>query len=160
MSLVAAASRTLAPVSFTAAAKRDRERRLLPIVLTYLPVPAAGALLSIAWGVGATPVSGAADLPIQGTALAPPLFLPLFVAGAAAAARREGWPGTVGLALCSLVGTAFLAGSTLNLPNDLAAGSAAAVPAPLIVTLAGIHIALAIALLWHALPALVMRFRR
>jgi hypothetical protein len=129
-------------------------------VLAYAPVPVAGALLSIAWNVGATPTSGAADLPLRGTALAPPLFLPLALLGAAAAARRPGAIGMAGVAVCALVGAAFLGGSTLNVPNDLAAGQAAGTPAALTIALAIVHCALAITLLWHALPALIARFRR
>lgn len=168
MSLPATATRVrfAMPSSFATsralnrAARRRRERRLLPIVLAYLPVPVAGALLSIAWGVGATPASGAADLPLQGTALAPPLFLPVILVGAAVMARRAGAVGTVGLAWCTLVGAAFLAGSTLNLLSNLAAGGAAGVPAPLVVALAIIHLVLAVTLLWNAVPALVARFGR
>ena len=40
----------------------QREHRLLPIALAYLPVPVVGAVLSIVWGVGATPDGGPADL--------------------------------------------------------------------------------------------------
>lgn len=39
-------------------------RRLLPIVLAYLPVPIIGAILSAAWDVGASPEGGStANLP-------------------------------------------------------------------------------------------------
>jgi hypothetical protein len=137
-----------------------RERRLLPLVRAYAPVPALGALLSIAWDVGASPTGGAEDLLFRGTALAPPLFLPVALAGAAAAARRPGATGAVGVAVCALVGAAFLGGSTLNLPNDLAAAAAAGTPVPLTIALAIVHSVLAIALLWHAVPALLARLRR
>ena len=44
-------------------------RNLLPIVLAYLPVPIAGAVLSARWGVGATPEGGPGDMVLRGTAL-------------------------------------------------------------------------------------------
>jgi hypothetical protein len=60
-------------------------RSLLPIVLAYLPVPIAGAILSAAWNVGASPEGGASDMFLRGTALTPPLFLPVvLLAGAIA----------------------------------------------------------------------------
>ena len=132
-------------------------RRLLPIVLAYLPVPIAGAALSIAWGVGASPEGGPADLPFSGTALAPPLFLPVLLVGAAALARRPGTAGRVGAAVVSLVATAFLAGSTLNLPNDFAAAESAGTPIALSATLAVVHIVLSVALLANALPTVLGR---
>jgi hypothetical protein len=136
-----------------------RERRLLPIVLAYAPVPAIGALLSIAWHVGASPTGGPDDVLFRGTALAPPLFLPVALAAGAVAARRSGAAGAVGVAVCALVGAAFLGGSTFNLPNDLAAAAAAGAPAPLTIALAIVHGTLALALLWHAVPALLARLR-
>jgi hypothetical protein len=52
----------------------------------------------------------------------------------------------------SLVATAFLAGSTANLPNDFKAADAAGTPRSLTAALAAIHATLAIALLANALP--------
>ena len=62
---------------------------------------------------------------LRGTALTPPLFLPVLLIGGAAAARRDGAAGTVGAGVVSFVGAAFMAGSTANLPNDFAAAKAA-----------------------------------
>lgn len=136
------------------------ERRLLPIVLAYLPVPILGAILSAVWNVGASPEGGAGDMFLRGTALAPPLFLPVLLTGAAVAARRGGVAGRTGAGIVALVGTAFLAGSTLNLPNDFAAAESAGTPLWLTAVLAVIHMSLAVALLYNALPALVRRERQ
>ena len=129
-------------------------RRLLPIVLAYLPVPIAGAILSALWNVGASPEGGAGDMFFAGTALTPPLFLPAILFVAAAAARREGRIGRIGVGFVSLVATAFLAGSTLNLPNDFAAAESAGSPIALSAGLAVVHIALSLTLLYNALPRL------
>ena len=134
-------------------------RNLLPIVGTYLPVPVVGAVLSAIWDVGATPEGGASDMFLRGTALTPPLFLPVVLIAGAAAARSSGTRGRVGAGIVSLVATAFLAGSTANLPNDFAAARSAGTPLPLTAGLAAIHIALSIALLYNALPRLFGRVR-
>lgn len=133
------------------------ERRLLPIVLAYLPVPIAGAILSAAWDVGASPEGGAGDMVLRGTALTPPLFLPATLVVAAAAARREGSAGRIGAGFVSLVSMAFLAGSTLNLPNDFAAARSAGTPTALTAGLATVHIGLSLTLLANALPRLMRR---
>jgi hypothetical protein len=135
------------------------ERILLPLVLAYLPVPIAGAILSAIWNVGASPEGGAGDMFLSGTALTPPLFLPAVLLGAAVAARRGGTIGRIGAGIASLVGLAFLAGSTLNLPNDFAAADAAGTPLALSAALAVVHILLAIGLLWNAVPAVFRRRR-
>ncbi len=131
---------------------RSDPRRLLPIVAAYLPIPAAGAVLSAKWDVGATPDGGARDMFLRGTALTPPLFLPAILAAAAALARDPRPRGRAAAGAVSLVGTAFLAGSTLNLPTDLAAARAAGTPVPLTLALAAIHAALGVTLLVHAAP--------
>src|SRR5688572_28087348 len=77
-------------------------RRLLPIVLAYLPVPIAGAALSARWGVGASPDGGPRDMVLRGTALTPPLFLPVVLVAAAAAAPEPGNRGRLGAALVAL----------------------------------------------------------
>ena len=128
---------------------------LLPIVGAYLPVPLAGAALSALWNVGASPEGGASDMYLRGTALTPPLFLPVVLLAGAAAARRDGRPGRIGAGVVSLVALAFLGGSTGNLPNDFAAARSAGTPLGLTAGLAAIHIALSLALLFHAVP----RFR-
>ena len=132
-------------------------RRLLPIVLAYLPVPILGAILSIAWNVGASPEGGAGDMVLRGTALAPPLFLPVALVGAAALARRPGRAGRIGAGIATLVGLAFLGGSTANLPNDFRAAESAGSPLWLTAALAVVHLALAIGLLYHAAPSAVGR---
>lgn len=131
--------------------------RLLPIVLAYLPVPAAGAVLSALWNVGASPEGGPADMFLRGTALTPPLFLPVLLLAGAMAARRGGAMGRTGAGVATLVGVAFLAGSTANLPNDFAAAKAAGTPLLLTALLAVVHIGLSIGLLFNAAPALFGR---
>lgn len=136
---------------------RAAARRLLPIALAYLPVPLAGAALSARWHVGASPEGGPRDMVLRGTALTPPLFLPLLLVAGAAAARGDGAVGRAGAGVVALVGAAFLAGSTANLPNDLAAADAAGSPRGLTAGLAAVHLALALALLAHAVPRAVRR---
>ena len=133
------------------------ERRLLPIVLAYLPVPILGAALSAAWDVGASPEGGASDMFLRGTALTPPLFLPLILLVSSVAARHGGSRGRAGAAGASLVGAAFLAGSTANLPNDFAAARAAGTSIGLTGALAALHLVLAITLLANALPRAIGR---
>jgi hypothetical protein len=127
-------------------------RRLLPITIAYLPLPVAGAILSARWSVGASPEGGPRDMVLRGTALTPPLFLPVALVAAAAAARSDGPAGRAGAGIVSAVGAAFLAGSTANLPNDLVAARAAGTPTRLTGFLAAVHLALAVTLLAHALP--------
>jgi len=134
--------------------RSDSARNLLPIVVAYLPVPIAGAVLSTRWGVGASPEGGPGDMVLRGTALTPPLFLPVLLVAGAAAARREGAAGRAGAGVVSLVGAAFMAGSTANLPNDFAAAKSAGTPRALTASLAAVHLALSIALLANALPRL------
>lgn len=127
-------------------------RNLLPIVAAYLPVPVMGAVLSAAWDVGASPEGGAGDMFLRGTALTPPLFLPVLLVTGAAAARGDGAGARVGAGVVSLVSVAFLAGSTANLPNDFAAADAAGTPLALTAGLAVVHIVLSLALLFNAVP--------
>lgn len=129
-------------------------RNLLPIVAAYLPVPIVGAALSAIWDVGATPEGGAGDMFLRGTALTPPLFLPVVLLNGAALARQPGGRGRFGAGLVSLVAVAFLAGSTANLRNDLAAAESAGTPKALTVGLAAGHLALSIALLYNSVPRL------
>jgi hypothetical protein len=120
-------------------ALRPRQR-LLPLAIAYLPVVAVGTALSFAYGVGAHPGGDPAkDVPFRGTALAPPLFLPAALLGAASLARTDGWPATAGSGVVGLVGLAFLAGSTLNLPNDLDAARAAGSPVGVTIGIAVVH---------------------
>ena len=130
-------------------------RNLLPIVVAYLPVPIVGAVLSARWRVGASPDGGPGDMVLRGTALTPPLFLPAALLIAANAARDPGRRGRAGAGVVSLVATAFLAGSTANLPNDFRAADAAGTPRSLTAALAAIHATLAVALLANALPRLL-----
>ena len=127
-------------------------RNLLPIVVAYLPIPIVGAALSARWGVGATADGTPGDMFLRGTALTPPLFLPVVLLAGAVAARQMGSTGRAGAGVVSLVGVAFVAGSTANLPNDLAAARAAGTPVPLTVGLAAAHLTLGLALLANALP--------
>lgn len=131
--------------------------RLLPIVLAYLPVPVIGAILSAAWDVGASPEGGPRDMVFRGTALTPPLFLPIVLLGGAVATRGDGRTARIGAGAVSLVGLAFLGGSTANLPNDFRAARAAGTPVALTALLAAVHLALSIALLVHAVPTTLGR---
>lgn len=97
---------------------------------------------------------------LRGTALTPPLFLPAVLLAGAVAARREDAVGRAGAGVTALVGLAFLAGSTANLPNDFAAADAAGTPLTLTAVLAAVHAGLSIGLLYHAVPTLLGRDRR
>jgi hypothetical protein len=132
----------------------SRAASLLPIVLAYLPVPIGGAVLSARWGVGASPTGGPEDMFLRGTALTPPLFLPAVLVAGAALARRDGPAGRAGAAAVVAVAAAFGAGSTANLPNDFRAADTAGTPRALTAGLAAVHLALAVALLYNALPRL------
>ena len=129
-------------------------RNLLPIVVAYLPIPIVGAVLSARWNVGASPTGAPSDMFLRGTALTPPLFLPVVLLAGSVAARGEGTTARVGAGAVTLVAAAFLAGSTANLPNDFAAAESAGTPRRLTAGLAAIHLALSIALLYNALPRL------
>jgi hypothetical protein len=94
---------------------------------------------------------------LRGTALTPPLFLPVLLLGGAAAARREGTTGRVGAGVVTAVGAAFLAGSTANLPNDFTAARSAGSPLALTAGLALVHLGLSLALLANAVPRLLDR---
>ena len=146
-------------VSRLTAMPNSSPRHLLPIVVAYLPVPLAGAILSSRWKVGASPEGGPADMFLRGTALTPPLFLPAVLVGAAAVAPRSGTAGRVGAGVVSVIALAFLAGSTANLPNDFKAADAAGTPRRLTAALAAIHVVLAGALLVNAIPRLRGRER-
>jgi hypothetical protein len=135
-------------------------RRLLPIVLAYLPVPVIGAILSAAWDVGASPEGGAGDMFLRGTALTPPLFLPGVLLAGTVTARRGGPMGRIGAGLSCLVAAAFLGGSTANLPNDFKAAEAAGSPLALTAILAAVHVALSVSLLYNAVPTLLGRGAR
>ncbi len=63
----------------------------------------------------------------------------MLLAGAALA-RRPGTAGRVGAGIATLVGVAFLGGSTANLPNDFAAAELAGTPLALTAGLAVIHL--------------------
>lgn len=118
----------------------QRRQRLLPLAIAYLPVVTVGAALSFAYGVGAHPGGDPAkDLLFRGTALAPPLFLPAALLGAAGLARTDGWPAAAGSGVVGVVGLAFLAGTTLNLPNDLDAARAAGSPVGVTIGIAVVH---------------------
>jgi hypothetical protein len=116
------------------------ERRLLRLALAYVPLAAGGAWLSLRYGVGALPGGDPArDLVLRGTGLAPPLFLPGALVGAAVLAGRQDRIGAGALVVTGLVGLAFTAGSTLNLPNDLAAARDTGSPVGLTVGFAAFH---------------------
>jgi hypothetical protein len=137
------------------------ERRLLPIALAYLLIVVIGAVLSFAYNVGAEPGgSPARDMPLKGTGLAPPLFLPLALLVGAALARRQGITGLVGKVLVLGVGLAFVAGSTFNLPNDLRAAEAAGSPPTLTFALGVLHLILGLVLIHQAVSALWSHGRR
>lgn len=94
---------------------------------------------------------------LLGTALTPPLFLPAILVAAAHAARRDGLTGRIGAGFASLVALAFFAGSTANLANDFAAADAAGTPLALTAAMAAIHLALAITVLYNAVPTVLGR---
>lgn len=125
------------------------EERLLRLAGLYAPLAAGGAWLSLRQGVGASPGGDPArDLAFRGTGLAPPLFLPVALLGAAALSRDRGRIGAVATGLVGAVGLALTAGSTLNLPNDVAAARDAGSPVAWTVGFASFH--------WAFGPALVV----
>jgi hypothetical protein len=106
--------------------------RLVVIAGVYVVLAIIGAVLSLAYDVGAEPGDDPADdLAFRGTALAAPLFLPIVLIVAAALARTRGWAGVIGAAAVGLVGVAFFLGGIFNLPNDLDAARAAGSPTAL-----------------------------
>lgn len=116
------------------------ERRMLRLGVGYAPLAAAGAWLSLRYGVGAVPGGDPGqDLVLRGTGLAPPLFLPMALVGAAGLSRRRDGVGAAATVVVGLVGLAFTAGSTLNLPNDVAAARDAGSPVGLTVGFAAFH---------------------
>ncbi|HEX2258199.1 MAG TPA: hypothetical protein VHJ40_00445 [Actinomycetota bacterium] len=137
------------------------EQGLLTIAVVYLPIVVLGAVLSFVFQVGAEPAgSPAADLPLRGTALAPPLFLPLALLVGAALARRPGGTGFLGKALVLGVGLAFVAGSTFNLPNDLRAAEAVGSPPTLTFALGVLHLVLGLTLIFQAAVAVGSQIKR
>lgn len=105
-------------------------------------------MLSFFYEVGASPgADPRADIAVRGTALAPPLFLPVGMVGGAALARARGRAGAIGTAVAGAVGLAYFLGGTINLPNDLkaarAAGSPPALTAAMGVIAAGFELGLA-----------------
>lgn len=135
-------------------------RRLLIVTLAYLPVVAVGIVLSFVYGVGARPGGDPArDVVFRGTALAPPLFLPVLLVLAALLTRRSGPAGMLGAGAVGAVGFAFLLGSTANLPHDLQAARAAASPVALTVAMAVVHFVLGLLLLWNAFSTVAARVR-
>jgi hypothetical protein len=131
------------------------QQLLLPLSVAYLPVLAAGVILSYRYQVGAHPGGGPSDVFLRGTPYAPPLFLPAALLVAAVAARRQGLVGGAGSAVAGLVGVAFLLGTTVNLPNDFEAARAANAPIANTVVIAALHALLGIALVSQA----IARFR-
>ena len=136
------------------------ERRMLRLGVGYAPLAAGGAWLSLRYGVGALPGGDPTqDLVLRGTGLAPPLFLPVVLIGAAALSRRRDRAGAAATAVVGLVGAAFTAGSTLNLPNDVAAARDAGSPVGLTVGFAAFHWIFGPALAGSSLLALRQRRR-
>lgn len=139
---------------------RVHEVRLRRLAAVYVPVFCAGAWLSLRHGVSVRPGGDPAqDLPLKGTAFAPPLYLPVALLGAAALSPRRDAVGTSGTAVAGLVGLAFTAGTTLNLGNDIAATRAAGGPVNLTVGIAAFHWAFGPTLTVFSLLALRQRRR-
>jgi hypothetical protein len=119
---------------------RVHQVRLRRLAAVYVPAFCAGAWLSLRHGVGARPGGDPGrDLPLRGTAFAPPLYLPVALLGAAALSPRRGAVGTSATAVAGLVGLAFTAGTTLNLGNDIVATRAVGAPVNLTVGIAVFH---------------------
>ena len=149
------------PAGYETEPVSSAEQGLLTIAVVYLPIVVLGAVLSFVFQVGAEPGgSPAADLPLRGTALAPPLFLPLALLVGAVLARRPGGTGLVGKALVLSVGFAFLAGSTFNLPNDLRAAEAVGSPPTLTFALGVLHLVLGLTLIFQAAWAMWSQIKR
>jgi hypothetical protein len=125
-------------------------RRLLTIALAYLPIMVLGGVLSIVFDVGAHPGGGPGDMVFKGTALVPPLFLPIVLVGAAFLARQHGAAGVLGKVVAGLIGLAFTAGSTFNLPNDVEAARAAGSPLLLTIASGALGLVLGLTLVVHS----------
>ncbi len=129
--------------------------RLRRLAALYAPVVVSSVWLTLRYGVGARPGGDPTrDLAWKGTGLAPPLFLPVALFGAAALCQRRDLIGTMATALAGLIGVAFTAGSTLNLHNDIAAARHAGSPVGLTVGNAALHWALGPALVINAFQGL------
>jgi hypothetical protein len=134
------------------------ETRLRRIAALYVPVLGTGVWLSFRNGVGAHPDGDPVrDLPFRGTALAPPLFLPVALFCATRLNSRRDTVGTAATMLAGLVGLAFTAGTTLNLRNDITAARAAKSPVWLTVVIAAFHWAFGPALAFSAFQGLRQR---
>jgi len=139
---------------------RVHEVRLRRLAAVYVPAFCAGAWLSLRHGVGVRPGGNPAqDLPLKGTAFAPPLYLPIALVGAAALSPRQDAVGTSATVVAGLVGLAFTAGTTLNLGNDIAATRAAGAPVNLTVGVAAFHWAFGPTLTVFSFLALRQRHR-
>lgn len=132
----------------------------------HLPVPAAlfvastlaGLALTYVYDVGATPAGDASDVWTRGSALAPPMFLPLAAVIGVLLARRADGLGAVGTVLAGLVGVMVTLGGTLNAPADLDAARAAGSPEWLTVAMLCLYVPCALGLIVTAVGA--MRARR
>lgn len=136
-------------------------RRLLAITAVYLVLALVGGVLSVVYDVAAEPGGEPADdLPVRGTAFAPPLFLPVALVLGAAAARSRGWLSVVGAVAVGLVGIAFFLGGTVNLPNDIDAARAAGSPTAVAVVWAVATAIFGLALAVWASTELLRRLRK
>jgi hypothetical protein len=137
-------------------------RRLLPLTLAYAVYTLATVPVSLSYDVGAHPGGRAvADMPLKGTGVSPPLFLPvLLVLGALLARRSHRRSAVAGAALDTLVGLAILGGSTVNVPNDLKAVRAAGAPTWITYASAGTSAVLALTIVIHAVAAVGSQVRR
>ncbi|HUG86586.1 MAG TPA: hypothetical protein VMM13_18605 [Euzebya sp.] len=116
------------------------DARLRRVAAAYAPVLGVGVVLSLRNGVGAHPGGDPArDLAFRGTGLAPPLFLPAALLGAAVLSGRRDAVGIAATVVAGLVGLAFTAGTTFNLANDVTATRAAGSPVGQTVGIAALH---------------------
>jgi hypothetical protein len=132
--------------------------RLLPLTIGYAAFAVATVPLSIFYDVGASPEGSPSDVVLKGSGYTPPLFLPvLLVIGALLARRSHRRSAIAGAALDTLIGLAILGGSTLNVPNDLAAVEAAEAPSWITYALAGVSAVFSLAIVGHGAATIVAR---
>lgn len=137
----------------------DATRRLVVPAGILVALCLVGLPLTYAFDVGATPEGNASDVWARGSAVAPPMFLPVVLIVGVVLAHRGGVAGRVGLVLAGLVGVAVTLGGSLNLPADLDAARAADSPEWLTIALAPMWVLTAITIAVRAFGGLRSRPR-
>ena len=115
-----------------------RRRRMPALAVTCAAYMLASAAVSLHYEPGVV------HLVLQGSPIAPPMFIPVVLLVAAALASVGGRRRIGGLVLALDVGVAILLGSTFNLRNDLHEARAHGIPQDLPKSLAAVAVLLEI----------------